>query len=54
MSLMEAFNKLTLVGLSFGQVQTLVRELVGFARETGSEDAAGEIVGSIPGLSQIL
>ena len=37
-----------------GQVQAVTRETIAFARETAGEDAIGEIVGAIPGLSQFV
>ena len=41
-------------GLSMGQVQGVTREVIAFAREKLGEDAIGEIVGAIPGLSQFI
>jgi hypothetical protein len=41
-------------GLSMGQVQDVTREFIAFAREKVGEDAVGEIVGAIPGLSQFI
>jgi hypothetical protein len=41
-------------GLSMGQVQDVTRQFIAFAREKVGEDAVGEIVGSIPGLSQFV
>ena len=38
-------------GLSMGQVQGVTKEVIAFARERAGEDAIGEIVGAIPGLS---
>jgi hypothetical protein len=35
-------------------MQGVTRELIAFAREKAGEDAVGEIVGSIPGLSQFV
>jgi hypothetical protein len=40
-------------GLSMGQIQTVARETLNFARENAGEDAVGEIVGAIPGLGQL-
>ena len=41
-------------GLSMGQVQDLTRQFIAFAREKVGEDAVGEIVAAIPGLSQVV
>jgi hypothetical protein len=41
-------------GLSMGQVQGVTREVIAYAREQDGEDAIGEIVGAIPGLSQFI
>jgi hypothetical protein len=42
------------LGLSMGQVQSITRETINFAREKAGEDAVGQIVGAIPGLSQFI
>ena len=52
--IMGAGTKLMTAGLSMGQVQAVTRETIAFARETAGEDAIGEIVGAIPGLSQFI
>jgi len=52
--IMGAGTKLMTAGLSMGQVQAVTRETIAFARETAGEDAIGEIVGAIPGLSQFV
>jgi hypothetical protein len=49
--LMGAANRLMSAGLSMGQVQSVTREIVAYAREKAGEDAVGEVVGAIPGLS---
>jgi hypothetical protein len=49
--LMGAANRLMAAGLSMGQVQCVTREVVAYSREQAGEDAVGEIVGAIPGLS---
>jgi hypothetical protein len=41
-------------GLSMGQVQDLTRQFIAFARGKVGEDAVGEIVAAIPGLSQFV
>jgi hypothetical protein len=52
--LMGAGTKMMAAGLSMGQVQGVTRETIAFAREKAGEDAIGEIVGAIPGLSQFV
>jgi hypothetical protein len=52
--LMGAGSKMMAAGLSMGQVQTVSRETLSFAREKVGEDTVGEIVGAIPGLSQFI
>lgn len=51
---MGAGAKLMAAGLSMAQVQGVTREVVAYARERAGEDAVGEIVGAIPGLTQFL
>jgi hypothetical protein len=41
-------------GLSIGQVQSLTRQFIAFAREKVGEDEVGETVGAIPDLSQFV
>jgi hypothetical protein len=52
--IMGAGTKMMAAGLSMGQVQGVTRETIAFAREKAGEDAIGEIVGAIPGLSQFI
>ena len=40
------------LGLSMGEVQGVARTLLAYAREKVGEDAVGQMVDSIPGLSQ--
>lgn len=51
---MGAGMKMMSVGLSMGQVQSVTRIVIAYAREKAGEDAVGEIVGAIPGLSQFV
>lgn len=51
---MAAGQRLMAAGLSMEQVQTVTRETVAYSREHAGEDAVGEIVGAIPGLSQFV
>jgi len=37
-----------------GQVQSVTKEVIAFSREKVGEEAIGEIVGAIPGLSQFV
>lgn len=52
--LMGAGSRMMAAGLGMGQVQAVTKETIAFAREKIGEDAIGEIVGSIPGLSQFV
>ena len=52
--IMGAANRLMSAGLSMGQVQSVTREVVAYAREKAGEDTVGEIVGAVPGLSQFV
>jgi hypothetical protein len=52
--IMGAANRLMSAGLSMGQVQSVTREIVAYAREKAGEDAVGEVVGAIPGLGQFV
>jgi len=52
--LMGAGTKMMAAGLSMGEVQGVTREVIAYAREQAGEDAIGEIVGAIPGLSQFV
>ena len=50
--IMGAGTQLMAAGLSMGQMQSVTRETIAYAREKAGEDTVGEIVGSIPGLGQ--
>ena len=52
--IMGAGAALMALGLSMPQVQAVTRTVMAYARETAGEDAVGEIVGAIPGLSQFI
>jgi hypothetical protein len=52
--IMAAGTRMMSAGLSMGQVQAVTRETIAYAREKVGEDAVGEIVGAIPGLSQFV
>jgi hypothetical protein len=51
---MAAGQKMMSAGLTMGQVQSVTRETIGYAREQIGDDAVGEIVGAIPGLGQFI
>jgi hypothetical protein len=52
--IMGVGTKMMSAGLSMGQVQAVTRETIAYAREKIGDDAVGEIVGAIPGLSQFV
>jgi hypothetical protein len=52
--IMGAGTKMMAAGLSMGQVQGVTKETIAYARETAGEDAIGEIVGAVPGLSAFI
>ncbi|MGX1096866.1 DUF2267 domain-containing protein [Amorphus sp. MBR-141] len=54
MGAMAAFNELTAAGLDMGQVQTVVKQLVAYAREHAGDEAVDRVVQKIPGLSQFV
>ena len=54
MGAMGALNQLTSAGLDMGQVSGVTREVITYAKEHADEDMVDEIVGSIPGLSQVI
>jgi hypothetical protein len=51
---MGAGMRMMSAGLSMGQVQSVTREVIAYAREKAGEDAVGEIVAAIPGLAQFV
>jgi hypothetical protein len=51
---MGAGMRMMSAGLSMGQVQSVTREVIAYTREKAGEDAVGEIVAAIPGLSQFV
>lgn len=52
--IMGAGTKMMAAGLSMDQVQGVARETLAYAREQAGEDAVGEVVGAVPGLSQFV
>jgi len=51
---MEVFSALTGVGLGMGQVQSVARAFVAYAREKAGAATVNEVVASIPGLGQFV
>jgi hypothetical protein len=47
-------TKLMSAGLSMTQVQSVTKEIIGYTREKAGDEAIGEIVAAIPGLSQFV
>jgi len=52
--IMGVGTRLMGVGLGMGEIQSVTREIIAYAREKLGEDAVGEIVSAIPGLSQFI
>ena len=52
--IMGAGTRMMSAGLSMGQVQSVTKEVIAFSREKVGEEAIGEIVDAIPGLSQFV
>lgn len=51
---MAVLGKLQALGLGMGQIQSVTKETVDFARAKAGDDIVNDIVGSIPGLSQFV
>lgn len=54
MGAMAALNELTSAGLDMGEVQSVTKELVAYAKEKAGDDVVDEVVSQIPGLSQVI
>lgn len=52
--LLGVYNDLRATGMDTGQMQGAGEELMDFARERVGDEAIDEILGSVPGLSQLL
>ena len=52
--LMALGSELLSLGLGMEQIQTLGKEVFGYARETAGDQVVGEISAAIPGLSQFI
>ena len=51
---MAVLGKLQGIGLGMGQIQSVTKETVNFAREKAGDDVVNDIIASIPGLSQFV
>jgi hypothetical protein len=51
---MGAGMRMMSAGLSMGRVQSVTRAVIAYTREKAGEDAVGEIVAAVPGLSQFV
>jgi len=51
---MGAGMRMMSAGLSMGQVQSVTGAVIAYTREKAGEDAVGEIVAAVPGLSQFV
>lgn len=52
--LMEVANRMMAHGLTMGEVQGAVREIVAYARETAGAESVDGVVAAIPGLRQLV
>ncbi len=52
--LMGLASQLTGLGLSMGEMQTIGREVLSYAREKAGEDTVGELASAIPGMHQLM
>jgi hypothetical protein len=52
--LMALGTELMGLGLGMDQIQTMAKEVFGYAREVAGDQTIGEIAASIPGLSQFI
>jgi hypothetical protein len=51
---MAVVGKLQALGLGMGEIQSVTKETVEFARERAGDDLLNDVVKSIPGLSQFI
>ncbi|MEP3045864.1 MAG: DUF2780 domain-containing protein [Roseibium sp.] len=54
MGAMAALNELKQTGLDMGSIQSVVKELVSYAKEKAGDDVVNEMISTIPGLNQIV
>jgi hypothetical protein len=52
--IMGVGSRLMGAGLGMGEIQGVTRELMAYAREKAGDEAVGEIVAAVPGLSQFI
>lgn len=52
--LMGLASQLSGLGLSMGEMQTIGREVLQYAREVAGEDVVGKVAGAIPGMHQMM
>jgi|SRR5262249_26931118 len=52
--IMGVGSRLMSAGLGMGEIQGVTRELMAYAREKAGDQAVGEIVDAVPGLSQFI
>jgi hypothetical protein len=52
--MMGVGSRLMSAGLGIGEIQGVTRELIAYAREQAGDEAVGEIVAAVPGLSQFI
>jgi hypothetical protein len=52
--IMGVGSRLMSAGLGIGEIQGVTRELIAYAREQAGDEAVGEIVAAVPGLSQFI
>lgn len=52
--LMGLAGQLSGLGLDMGEMQTIGREVLAYAREKAGEDTVGEIADAIPGMHQLM
>ena len=52
--IMGVGSRLMSAGLGMGEIQGVTRELMAYAREKAGDEAVGDIVAAVPGLSQFI
>ncbi|HVY59276.1 MAG TPA: DUF2267 domain-containing protein [Xanthobacteraceae bacterium] len=52
--IMGVGSRLMGLGLGMGEIQAVTREVIAYARAKVGDEAVGEIVGAVPGLSQYI
>lgn len=54
MGAMGAINELTSAGLGMGEIKTVAKELLDFAREKAGDEVVDDVISQIPMLNQVL